>query len=176
MPEDTTTIATTTAGQEQGETPASWEAWIEAQPEDVKGLYNTHVEGLRNTVRATRDERDALKDQLKELGKKAETGSELEKSLNEALAKIEQTERRAAFVEDAVRPEIGCSNPKAAYALAQAEGLFDRKGAADWNAIKAAAPELFKKPSAAGNAGNGTSNPPKANTMNDYIRRAAGRQ
>jgi hypothetical protein len=175
MPEETTTQATT-AEQGQGETPASWDAWIGTQDETVKGLYEGHVAGLQNTVKATRKERDELKSLVEDLNKKAEKGSEFEKSLTEFTAKLEQAERRAAFVEDAVKPEIGCKNPKAAYALAMADNLFDRKGNADWSAIKAAAPELFGKPSVAGNAGSGTSNPPTKADMNAYIRSLAGRQ
>ena len=87
---------------------------------------------------------------------------------------LQVAERKAAFNEDASRPEVGCSNPKAAYALATAEDLFDRQGRPDWNALKQAAPELFRKPgpgNSDGGAGNG--NQPHL-TMNDIIRRAAG--
>ena len=172
---DETNAQATTPEQNASETPASWDAWIETQDENVKGLYESHITGLRSTVKATRDERDALAKQIKELAKNAEKGSELEKSLAEFTGKLEQAERRATFAEDAIRPEIGCSNPKAAWALAVADNLFDRKGAADWSTIKAAAPELFRKPSVAGNAGSGTATPPTKTDMNAYIRRAAGR-
>jgi len=87
---------------------------------------------------------------------------------------LQVAERKAAFNEDASRPEVGCSNPKAAYALATAEDLFDRQGRPDWNALKQVAPELFRKPgpgNSDGGAGNGNQPHP---TMNDIIRRAAG--
>lgn len=176
MPDETTT--TQTQGQtttEQGATPASWDAFLDTQPEPIQQLYATHTTGLQNAVKATRAERDGLAQQIKDLLPKAEKGSEFEKSLTETLSKLEVAERRANFVEDAVKPEIGCRNPKMAFLLAQAENLFDRKGQPDWNAIKAAAPELFGKPSAAGNAGSGTQDPPHKTGMNDFIRRAAGR-
>ena len=172
---DETNAQATTPEQNASETPASWDAWIETQDENVKGLYESHITGLRSTVKATRDERDTLKSQVKELSQKAEKGSEFEKSLAEFTSKLEQAERRATFIEESIKPEIGCRNPKAAYALAMADNLFDRKGNADWSAIKAAAPEIFGKPSVAGNAGSGTSNPPVKADMNAYIRHLAGR-
>ena len=163
----TTTPATTTPASE---TPASFDAWMGAQPEDIQALYTAHTTGLHNAVKATRDERDTLRTQLKDILPKAEKGGELEKSLNETLTRLEASERKTAFVEDAIKPEIGCRNPKAAYALAVADNLFDRKGNADWTALKAAAPELFGAPSVNANAGAGTQNPPAKADMNAFIR------
>lgn len=158
-----------------GAMPASWETYLDAQPEMIKTLYTQHIAGLQNAVRATRDERDALAKQIKELLPKAEKGSEMERSLNEFSGKLEAAERRAIFAEEAARPEIGCTNPRLAWTLAQADNLFDRKGMPDWNAIKNAAPELFRKPAAAGNAGAGTGTTSAALTMDQIIRGAAGR-
>lgn len=161
----------------QGAMPESFEKFLEAQPEAIKGLYAQHTAGLQNTVKATRDERDALSKQLKELLPKVEKGSDAEKTLLEFQTKLEQAERRATFVEEAIKPEIGCRNPKAAYALAVADSLFNRHGGADWAAIKAAAPELFGQPSVPGNAGAGTGEPPTTKgNMNELILRAAGRR
>lgn len=176
MPEKEQAQTTDTSNQQTGEKPASFDEWIGKQTDEVKALYQSHVTGLQNTVKATRDERDALSKQIKDLLPKAEKGSEMEKSLTEFGAKLEAAERRAAFAEEAGKPEIGCRNPKAAYALAMADNLFDRRGNPDWSAIKSAAPELFGKAGTTGHAGNGTDeNPPKAD-MNDFILRAAGRR
>ena len=158
-----------------GEPPVVWDEWLNGQPEQVKAAYTAHVTGLQNTVKATREERDGLARQIKELSGKVEKGSDAEKALTEISTKLEAAERKAAFVEEAVKPEIGCGNPKAAYALAMAENLFTRAGAPDWNAIKAAAPEFFVRPTARGNAGSGTQEPPNKASMNDFIRRSAGR-
>lgn len=168
MPEETQ--------EPQGEMPENFDAWIDTQPEEVKNLYVAHLTGLKNTVAATRKERDDLKDQVKDALAKAGKGSELETSLNETLKKLESAERRATFMEEAIRLEIGCRNPKVAYALAQAENLFTRTGAPDWKSIKDIAPELFGTNAPRGNAGNGTENPPKQTDMNAIIRRAAGVQ
>ena len=175
MPEDTQTTTSQTAQTPASETPASFEAWIGTQPENVQALYTQHVTGLKNTVGATRKERDDLAQLIKDLQPKAEKGSQMEKDLQDAQTRLEQSERRATFYEDAAKPEIGCRRPNVAYALAMAESLFDRKGAPDWAAIKQAAPELFGQPGVNANAGAGTQNPPKTNDMNSWIRRAAGR-
>jgi hypothetical protein len=160
----------------QGETPPEpikFDEWINAQPAEVVAAYQEHTTGLQNTVKATRKERDDLSKQIATLTAQAAKGSELEKSLQDLQGQLEATNRRASFAEDAGRPEIGCSNPKAAFAIAQAENLFTRTGAPDWNAIKAAAPELFiKKPTTpAGDGGNGSrTGSTAAMTMDERIR------
>ena len=174
MPEPTTPQNVTNPTQPTqpaaSEKPATWDAWLETQPEDVKALYATHTSGLQNTVKATRQERDELAHQIKDLLPTVEKGSKAEAALTEMQSKLEAAERRAAFVEEAIRPEIGCRNSKAAYALALADNLFARNGQPDWAAIKAAAPELFGAPSVPVNAGAGTGGKPPQADMNTWIR------
>lgn len=174
MPEPTATPAP--EQQPADATPASFEEFLEAQPETVKALYTSHSEALLNTVKATRSERDEFAKQIKTLAKQQTEGSEAKRQLEEMATRLEKTERRAAFLEDAMKPEIQCRNAKAAFLLAEAENLFDKKGNPDWAAIKAEAPELFGLPTANANAGNGTGTPPAPKrNMNDFIRKAAGR-
>jgi hypothetical protein len=169
--------ATTQEPQPQPDaTPQSWEEYLEKQDEKVKALYNSHSEALLNTVKATRDERDQFKKQIKELAKAQAEGSDAKRQLEEMGAQLEKTERRAAFLEDAMRPEIQCKNARAAWLLAEAESLFDKKGNPDWAAIKREAPELFGVPAANANAGNNTQQSPNPHRdMNAFIRKAAGR-
>jgi len=156
--------------------PASFEEYLETQPEPIKALYNAHSEALLNTVRATRSERDDMAKKIKDLTKGMAEGSEAKVQLEAMSAQLEKTEKRAAFLEDAMKPELQCRNAKAAWLLAEAGNLFDRKGLPDWQAIRAEAPELFGAPVANANAGNGTGTPPAPQkNMNDYIRRASGR-
>jgi hypothetical protein len=161
------------------ETPApqfKFDEWMAAQPAEVKSGYESHTTGLRNAVQATRAERDALGDQVKDLLKTAAKGSEMEKTLQEFQGKLASAERRAAFLESATQPGIDCKNPKAALAIAMAGDHFNRQGVPDWNAIKAEAPELFGRTIAPGNAGSGTGAPPPAQGgMNAFIRKASGR-
>ncbi|HOG48203.1 MAG TPA: hypothetical protein PLJ35_19385 [Anaerolineae bacterium] len=167
-------------GTGAGTAPLQYDAWLAQQPDDIKALIGGHIQGLRNTVQATRGERDALSQRLADLTKALgkDTPEEARRLLSEMQSELETTSRRAAFYEEAGKPEIGCSNPRAAFLVAQAEQLYDRRGNPDWAAIKQAAPELFRKgsPAPAGNAGAGTGNPPPAGkSMNDFIRTAAGR-
>jgi predicted nuclease with TOPRIM domain len=153
--------------------PETFDAWIEKQDDKVKELYQTHTSGLKSALEKERDEKKLLSGQLKELLPKAEKGSDLEKQLSETLIKMDAAEKRASFVEQAIKPEIGCVNVKAAYALALADDLFDKNGRPDWSEIKKTAPELFRKAgSTDGGAGGET---PPANDINSAIRRATGR-
>lgn len=153
----------------------TFDTWYGGLDATAKGLLDSHTNGLKTALQSERMQRQDLARQIADLQKSAAKGSDLEKQLTTLQASLTATERKAAFVEDAIRPEIGCVNVKAAYALAIADDLFDRQGRPDWNALKATAPELFRKPgpgSADGGAGNGQ----KQNvSMNDIIRRAAGR-
>lgn len=134
---------------------------------------------VQNMIKELRTEnakqRRDFADQLREATKKAEKGSEAEKTLGELTAQLEQTQLRAAFIEDAIRPEIGCSNPRAAFLVAQADNLFTKRGEPDWAAIKAAAPELFAgRKTPPGNAGSGNGSPPAQKVgMNEWIRQTA---
>jgi|JFJP01.1.fsa_nt_gi Arc/MetJ-type ribon-helix-helix transcriptional regulator len=172
----TATQAPTTHAQTADATPASFEEFLEAQPEAIRGLYASHSEALLNTVRATRSERDQFAAQIKKLSKGLDEGSEAKRQLDEMATQLEKTERRASFLEQAMQPEIQCKNARAAFLLAEAENLFDKKGSPDWAAIRREAPELFGLPTANANAGQGTAQPPaQRKNMNDFIRKASGR-
>ena len=159
--------------EDKSNQPVDFEVWLQAQPDNVKALYETHITGLKSALSTIRAEHDDYKKQLTSLSKQVEKGSEAEKQLLEVMGKVELAERRATFMEEAIRPEIGCKNPRTAYALATAEELFTRNGSPDWSQIKLAAPELFMA-GAKGKAGSGTGDELKPQDMNAFIRRAAG--
>lgn len=153
----------------------TFEEFITKQPEDVRKLYESHTTGLRNTIQATREERDNLSKQIKDLLPKAEKGSELANQLTNLQKQLETSDRRANFAEEAIKPEIGCSNIKAAFALAVAEDLFDKHGLPSWDAIKKTAPELFKKSNIPdGNGGEGGEGGVETKNMDGFIRKRAG--
>jgi len=156
-------------------TPPTFETWYTGLDEQGRGLVDGHVMGLKSALATERQNRADLSKQIKDLAAKAEKGSELEQRLNEASTRLEAAERRANFAEDAIRPEIGCSNIKVAYALAVAEGMFDSKGRPDWAGLKTAAPELFRKPGPGSADGGAGHNQTPRMDMNMIIRRAAGR-
>lgn len=161
----------------QDEAPFDFDNWLGEQPDHVRKGYEGKTQGLHSALERERQERKEISKQLKELLPKAEKGSEAEKALGEMSTRLEQANQRAAFVEEAIRPEIGCRNPKAAFLVAQADGLFKRSGEPDWTAIKQAAPELFGSTKAPpGNGGNGRESPPaRTGGMNEFIRAATGR-
>lgn len=162
--------------ENEGAMPLVFDEWLGSQDEPIKALISTRFQALETTVRATRDERDSVTKQLKELSRVQVEGSEAKKNLEATIARLETTEKRAAFLEDALKPEIQCRNAKAAWIIAQAQELFDRQGRPDWAKIKAEAPELFGTPAAKANAGNGTGEPPPSGKdMNKFIRASAGR-
>lgn len=175
--EETDEMSDETQGQEQSQgNDFDFDAWLGEQPEHVRKGYEGKTQGLHSALERERQERKEMSRQLKELLPKAEKGSEAEKALGEMSSRLEQANQRAAFLEDALRPEIGCSNPKAAFLVASADGLFKRSGEPDWGAIKAAAPELFGRKTPPGNAGSGNGSPPASKAdMNSWIRAASGR-
>ena len=72
------------------------------------------MEGLKSTIKATRTERDTMAKELRDAAGELDKGSEAEKKLLDMAGKVEAAEKRATFAEDALKPEIGCTNPKAA--------------------------------------------------------------
>jgi hypothetical protein len=160
-------------GASETQAPATFDEWIAGQDETVKAMAERHTAGLRSALASEREQRKEAIKQLKDLAAKAEEGSDLRQRLDGMIAEKDAAERRAAFYESA--PQANCTNPRAALLIAQAENLFKRDGSPDWGALQATAPELFRRAGQA-NAGAGTGAPPPARvTMNDFIRRAAGR-
>jgi hypothetical protein len=166
--------ATQTAADQ---TPANWDEYLKTLPDPIKGLYEQHTTSLKTALASERTQRGDLAKQLREASAKAEKGSEMEKALTEIGGKLELAERRAGFYEEATQPALACSNARLAFLVAQEIGAIDGRGKINWDAIKTAAPELFRKVVPPGNAGEGTGNkPPPAANMNSFIRRAAGRE
>ncbi len=167
-------------GQQGGNSqPLTYDAWLPQQTDEVKALIEGHIQGLRNTVQATRQERDALSQKLGDIAKTlGKDPAEAKRLLDAMTSEVEQANQRAGFYEEAARPEIGCSNPRLAYLAAVEAGLIDKRGRVSWESLKQQAPELFRgtQPRPAGNAGAGTgTQPPAGKNMNDFIRRSAGR-
>lgn len=159
--------------------PKTWDEYLASLPEEqretVKGFYTAQNQALLNTVKATRDERDQMASDLRDAAKKAEKGSKAETDLLEQANKLDEANKRADFFAEASGKE--CKNAKAAWALAKSDNLFNKAGLPDWEAIKTSAPELFGpviKPKPKGGAGAGTDKEPAGQSINDFIRTAAG--
>jgi hypothetical protein len=157
---------------------ATWEEFLQGQGDDVKKLFDGHVQGLKSALDTERTQRKDLTKQLREATAQLEKGSEARQSLEALTGQLEAAQARAEFYEEATRPEIGCGNPRLAFLAAQESGAIDSRGRIAWDALHQQFPELFKKSAApAGNAGAGTGGPaPASRNMNTFIRRSAGRE
>jgi hypothetical protein len=145
----------------------TYETWVEKQDEIVKEGINKHYEGLLNSVKATRSERDELSKELKKLSKEVEANSEAGKLLGELQAKLSASEKKSNFIELAAKQ--GIKRPSAAYAIAISENLFTEEGEPDFEKIREAVPELFTVQSIKSDAGSGTNQKPEA-SFNSNIR------
>lgn len=169
------TAVTAQAGDETpqaGETPTettTFETWFSGLDAPLQQLVNNHTAGLRSALESERTERKNLSKTLKELSGKLEANSEAAKQVDALRSQIETTTRRAEFVEEAA--VAGCTLPRAAWHIAQAENLTVAQ-------MRQQYPQLFAAVARApGGAGAGVGQPPaKTQTMNDWIRRAAGKE
>jgi len=171
-------MSDTTKAENANETagaPQDFAAWIAAQDDATKALYNDHIGGLKSALKSERDERKGLAKQVAELAKQAEAGSDAQKQLEAFGKQLETADRRTAAYEQL--HQAGVSNLKAALTLAEADEMFDRRGNVQIKELKEAYPELFRAaPTTNGNAGNGTgAGQPKGGTMNEIIRNRVGR-
>ncbi|MBM3122831.1 MAG: hypothetical protein FJZ97_11715 [Chloroflexi bacterium] len=180
MPDDTQqqdAQQQTTQGGADGGTPPTFETWLEGQSDEVKGLLDSHTQGLRSALESERGSRKDLEKQVRDLAGKADAGSEAQAQLTKLADGMAEADRRADFYEAA--HGAGITNLKLAYTVAVQDEMFNRRGGLDFEAMKAAYPELFAGARLArppGNAGAGTGgDQPRTVGMNDFIRRAAGR-
>ena len=178
MPEEQENQGTGGQGNEStNQTTATWETFLQQQSDEVRGLFDGHVTGLKSALASERDQHKDLAKQLREATEKLDKDSDARKELEALSGRLEVAEQRAAFYQDAAKPEIGCANAKLAWLAAQEIEAFDRRGNVNWDALKKAFPELFRT-GGSGNAGSGTGgggNPPGGVDMNSMIRRAAGK-
>jgi len=168
-----TTGTAQTGGAQQP--PPTFDVWLSGQDDGVRGLIDGHVKGLRTALESERGERKGLEKQVRDLARGQEKDSDAQRKLTEIADQLSETDRRAGFYE--LAHQAGVTNLKLAYLVAVQDEIFDRHGNANIERLKQSYPELFtaaqKTPQ--GNAGAGTNNPPAAQGMNEYIRRAAGR-
>ena len=147
--------------------PPTFDEWFAAIDATGKHLVTSHVASLRGALDVERNERKTLARQLKELSGKLE--GEAAEQINAMRQQMETTTRRAEFVEEAAL--AGCALPRQAWHIAQAEGLTVAQ-------MRSQYPQLFNVATqkAPGGAGAGTAAPPAVRaSMDDFIRRAAGR-
>ena len=188
-PASTTTPPPAGTGEMPVTPPATWDAWLSAQPEAQRSiitqLHETHTSGLRTSLQSERDERKKIAAQLKDLQGKQEKGSATEAQLIEMQQQLEVANRRADFMAEAIKPEIGLIGAEAAWVLMNndAESYFDRKGNPNFAKLKEAHPYLFRSQTAtptprigAGAGVDAGANSPAKGNMNTFIRQSSGRR
>lgn len=156
----------------QGDGELTFEKFVESLDDAKKGLLENHTKGLKSALEAERENRKAFEKQIRELAASAQKEGELRTQLEQLSTQLELSNRRAAFAEEAQRE--GVSNSKALFTLAMAGEFFDKKGNANFNALRSEYPEFFVKPIPKGNAGEGANSTPARSSMNDAIRQLAG--
>ncbi len=163
-----------------GGSPGTWDEYLKTLQPEAKTLYEGHIAGLRNTVTATREERDEFKNQLSDViqaldGKKP---GQVKDELVRLESNLTELTRRSQFFEEAalLSGPDSCTNVRLAWMTANAENLFQRDGSPDWGAIKEIAPEIFGAKVPAAHGGSGTQNPPEEDKTdpNTVLRRMAG--
>lgn len=163
--------------QQQTTEALTFDKWYGSLDDTTKDLLDDHTSGLKSALDDERRERKSLATRLKELGKQADAGSELQKQLQELTGQMTAADTKATFYEGA--HEAGVKNLRLAWIAAKEFDLVDSKGVVDFNQLKTLAPELFgpAKVVPNGNAGNGSqqSGVDKPD-MNRAIRIMAGRQ
>lgn len=159
-----------------GSTFATFDEFLDAQPEAVRALYEKKTSGLTSALEKERATVKTANAQLRELAKTADpaTREALEKTARENEERSKTLEKELAFTRKAVK--AGVVDVDLAWAAARNSETYDLEE------LRKAHPLLFgpvKTPDA--RAGHGTSGrggastPAPADAMNRAIREAAGR-
>ena len=178
MPEITPTGGTpdTTPQPQTDPHPVDLDAFLKEQPAEIVAALEERTKGLKTALDTERETRKAHEKQLRDLAKQAEAGSTAQKQLTEMADAISARDVRVAFYDEAHR--LGVADLKLAYLAAQSADLIDARGRVNFDELKKLHPQLFSATPQAprGHAGVGTGGPAGSKpTMNDYIRRSAGR-
>lgn len=152
----------------------NFEQWISSQPDDVQGLFESHVTGLKAALTSERESRKALQRTVKELQASVGKADDLQARLTKLEGDLTDQAAYAMFIETAANANI--RNFRLAWLAVKEFDLLSPEGEVDLVKLKSSVPELFAR-TAIISAGAGTGTPPPVTTsMNDLIRNAAGRQ
>jgi len=151
-----------------------FEEWMSDQGDDVKEMFDGHIQGLKSALASERENRKKLEKEVRKLASDLEKGSEAESRLEALADEMGEIDRKATFYEAA--HAAGVKNLKLAYYTAIQDELFDKSGKVDFEVMRSQFPELFRVVVTPGNAGEGRDDGlPARSGMNEFIRRSAGR-
>lgn len=156
----------------------TFDTWLAEQHPEYVESFTAHVAGLKNTIGAVRDERDTYRSELEDLRKSVEGNEEATKKIEALQAKVEESQRKEAFVTEAVKAGVKPKLVNLAWAALQGEDgekLVDKKGDIDFDAFKEMYSDLFTstkpaKPPTNGGAGAGQQPQKGEQTMSGWIR------
>lgn len=158
----------------QAQTFENFEQWIAAQQDDVQGLFESHVSGLKAALNSERENRKSLQKAVKDLQATAGTAEDLQARLTQLESQLAEQGNYARFVEAAAAANV--KNLRLAWLAVKEYNLLDSRGDVDLEELKGRVPELFARPASIISAGAGAGAPPATTpNMNDLIRSAAGR-
>lgn len=154
--------------------------WLTEQSEDVQEMINGHISGLSSALETERKDRKSLQKQVKDLASKAESGSEIQKQLDQMTADLNASNGRSFFYESVSGQ--GVKNLKLAHLAAAEAGLIGDDGTVDLDGLKKGYPELFgtadvpmvPRGNAGEGAGSGGSVSKQKISMDDLIRSSVG--
>jgi hypothetical protein len=159
---------------EEGEgEPENWFAMLdEDERQRALDWHEQRSQPLRAAIERERkqrkDDRKELRQQISQLSKQLEGGTEAQQSLSKQLkdlnTQLQRTERRATFMEQAPAQRVVPSLLEPAWLAVQENDLIDKRtGAIKWDELKSRYPDMFeqrkRKPAPPANAGNGVNRP-----------------
>jgi len=163
--------------QEQQEEVNEWDAFHNSLTPEAQKLISDRDNGLKSALGKEREARDKAEKDLRDVAKDLKEGSEAQEKVLKLADEVAAESLRADFYEEA--HDEGIVNLKLAFHVVQKDELFDRKGNADFKALKKDYPELFgKRKIASGDGGEGAGGdglPREKVDMNALIRKKAGR-
>ena len=152
----------------------TFESWISKQPDDIKGLIDSHVNGLKSAHERQKEETKSLRTKLDEIIRSKDLDADQKVKAIEA----ERDEYRsiAAFQESL---PSDCADRQLAYAAAKLRDAIRKDGSVDEDKLRKECPVLFsgqrvKVPSGKPGAGTDTT-PPSTMDFNAAVRAGAGR-
>jgi len=156
----------------------TFEAFLDAQPDEVNALIDGHTKGLKTALETERTARKGFEKELRDAAKKLEKGSDERQNLEGLADKLNKEQRRADFFD--LAHNAGVTNLRLAWIAGQeAELIPEAVHLTDFGKIKERFPELFaqkeKPKTPKGNAGDGTQTEQRpAGGMNAFIRASSG--
>ena len=153
-----------------------YKTWHASQPKEIQDLIAADRVGLTKALGTEREARSDAEKELRKSAKALEKGSKAEKDLLKAADDLAASNTKSEFYEDAHK--AGVENIRLAFIVATDEGLFDKRGNANFDKLKESFSELFgKKKITDPNAGDGTGRTldGKKADMNLFIRSGSGK-